>query len=377
MKTLREFAYSSIEPLVEKGISVFKPEDTVSKVLAELIEAGRYEAIVASQRKLGIITLRDFLDIVHPSRRKLEGMWRVTGMVTIDARVLDVAERLLSAGIRALPVVDERSIGLISQVDLAEGLCDVPELSGVEAKEVMVSPIHTLEVEDGVSRAKRMMLERGFSHIIIVEGRELRGIVTARILVEGFIAPRSRATVGERIGERIARMEGEVRDIMDHRPLKAHPRTSLLEVAKEMVRMERSACIIVEDERPIGIITPRELLKPLLKLRPEKRAPIYLMGLPEEEFYERGLVEEKIKRVVERGMRFHPGIREVSVRVKRGGERCGRTRYEVKARVVGLSESLMAEASGWDLLTVFDELAEKLDRTLRRAKPESERRRRR
>lgn len=377
MRTLREFAYSPIKPLVDGGINVFRAEDTVSKVLGELIAAGRYEGVVVSGWKLGIVTLRDFLGVIQPSRRKLEGLWRVTGVVAVDERILDVAERLMREGIRALPVRGESSIGLISQVDLARGLCDVLELSSVEADAVMVSPIYTMKIDDEVSKARHVMLERGFSHIPIVENGELRGIVTAKIIVEGFIAPRSRATVGERVGERVARFEGSVRDVMDHRPLTAHRKTSLLEIAGEMVRMERSACLVVEDEHPIGIITPRELLKPLLRLRPEERLPIYIMGLSAEEFYERSLVEDKIRRVVERGLRFHPWIREVSVRVKRSGERGGRARYEAKARVMGLKDSLMAESSGWDMLRVFDELAEKLDKALRRAKPEGRRRRRR
>ena len=377
MRTLRDYAYSTIKPLIEWGISVFNPGDTVSKVLGELIEAGRYEAIVVSGRKMGVVTLRDFLDVVQPSRRKLEGMWRITGAAHVDDRVIDVAERLGREGLRALPVVGGESIGLISHVDLAKGLCDVSELSAFKAGEVMTTPIHTLSVEEEVSKARRMMLEMGFSHIPIVEDGELRGIVTARMLVEDFIAPLSRATVGERIGERIARMEGAVRDVMDRHPLTAHREASLLEVAEDMTRMERSACIVVEGRRPIGIITPMELLKPLLRLRPERRLPLYIMGLGDEDFYERSLVEEKLRRVVERGMRIHPWIREASVRVKKTGERGGRTRYEVKARVMGLSESISAEASGWDLLRVFDELAERLDKALRRSKPETGRRRRR
>ncbi len=377
MKTLREYAYSTIKPLIEWGISVFDPSDTVSRVLGELIETGRYEAIVVSGHKMGIVTLRDFLDVVQPSRRKLEGMWRITGAAHVGDRVIDVADRLRREGLRALPVLGGKSIGLISHVDLAGGLCDVQELSAVKAGEVMTTPIHTLSIDEEVLKARSMMLEMGFSHLPIVEDGELRGIVTARMLVEDFIAPLSRATVGERIGERIARMEGVVRDVMDRHPLTAHRETPLLEVAEEMTRMERSACIIVEERRPVGIITPMELLKPLLRLRPERRLPLYIMGLSDEDFYERGLVEEKLRRVVERGMRIHPWIREVSVRVKQTGERGGRTRYEVKARVMGMSESLSAEASGWDLLGVFDELAERLDKALRRLKPEKGRRRRR
>jgi len=377
LRTLRDFAYSSIEPLVEREISVFRPEDVVSRVLGELIEAGRYEAVVVSGNKYGVVTLRDFLDIVQPSSRKLEGLWRITGTAKGEDRVLDAAERLVRMGVRALPVLVGGSTGLISQVDLARGLCEVPELSGVKAGEVMVSPIYTMEMDGEISTARHVMVERGFSHIPVVEEGRLKGIVTARILVEAFIAPLSRATVGERIGERIARFVGGVRDLMDYHPLTAHPETPLLEIAEGMVEMERSACVVIEGENPVGIITPRELLKPLLRLRPERRLPLYIMGLSEEEFYERSLVEEKIIRVVERGARFHPWIREISVKVKRTGERRGRTRYEVKARVMGVSESMTAEASGWDLLEIFDELAETLDKTLRRAKPEGEKGRRR
>jgi chromatin segregation and condensation protein Rec8/ScpA/Scc1 (kleisin family) len=56
-----------------------------------------------------------------------------------------------------------------------------------------------------------------------------------------------------------------------------------------------------------------------------------------------------------------------------------RTRYEIKARALSAEEQFIAEADGWDLLEVFDELCSTFDRVLKRSinKPGRTRSRRR
>ena len=122
----------------------------------------------------------------------------------------------------------------------------------------------------------------------------------------------------------------------------------------------------------LGIITPRELLLPLLRFRKVEELPVYIVGLLGTEL-ERSVAEEKVRRVVERSLKIHPYINEVSVRVKQSRTRGTQTRYEVTARVLSAEEQFIAEEEGWDLIKVFDKLCDALDKALRKSKHEPER----
>jgi len=375
MRTLRELAFSEIRDLVHGPVSIFKPDDMASKVLGELEETGRYEAVVASDGRVGLVTVRDLLGVSQPAQTKVDGLWRVTGSLSPGDRVIDLADAMIRSNVRAMPVVENREVvGVVSQVDVMGALCDVPEFSGIPARGLMRMPVVSLDVSERIAFARRLMLERGFSHISVVEGNRLVGMVTAGSIVYTFIAPISKTTTGDRVGEKVSRFPGPVSGIMDLHPFTAGPDASALDVACGLRDQGKSACVVTDPRKTIlGIITPRELLEPLLRFRPEEELPVYIVGLEDEGFFERAIAEEKVRRVVKRSMKMHPNIQEISIRIKRSQTQGKQTRYEATARVLSPDEQILAEADGWDLLKVFDELCDTLDKVLRKSKHEPER----
>ena len=379
MESIRELALSEISEVAHGGISVFRPDETVSRVLGVLKESGRYEAAVSSDDSVGIITVRDLLGVSNPSRAKIAGIWRATGSVGPSARVLDVVETLMRNGIRAIPVTSGGEIeGLASQTDIIEAMCEVSELSEVPARGLVHSPVISVESEESVSRARKLMLDRDISHIPVMEKGRLSGEVTADIIVHAYITPASKTTTGDRIGERGPRFPGKVASIMDRQPLAVGPDASARQVVSGMRDHRKGACYVTDgDGGVLGIITPRELMALITSLRAEEELPVYIMGLSDEDFFERSVAEDKLRRVVERGMRFRPDITEVSVRIKRAQRKGERTRYDLTARALSPNDQTIAGAEGWDLLETFDELCSTLERALRRTKQEQPRQRRR
>jgi hypothetical protein len=69
---------------------------------------------------------------------------------------------------------------------------------------------------------------------------------------------------------------------------------------------------------------------------------------------------------------MHPYLSEVSITIKPSRTRGARTRYEVAANVYSntTEEQFDIEKDGWDLMIVFDELSDALDRVLRDSKHE-------
>lgn len=379
MKTLRELAFSDIQDLVNRHVNVFKPDDLSSRIIGEFEETRRYESVVAAHGKVGLVTIRDLLGVSLPAQTKLDSIWRITGAVSPNERVIDIAELMIQNNLRAFPVrLDARTFGIVSQVDLMKALCDVHEISSIPVKGLMRKPVVSLEVDEKVALARRLMLERGFSHIPITEEKRLVGLVTAEIIVQAFIISISKTTHGDRIGEKINRFPGLLRGVMDPQPSTVEPHANALEVARGLRDRGKSACIVVSQSGEVyGILTPRELLTLFQGIQMEGELPIYIVGLSDEDFFERGIAEEKVRRVVSRNMRIHPHIEEVSVRIKRSKTRGNKIRYEITARALSPEEQFIAEANGWELLEVFDELCDTLDKTLRRSKHKPERNKRR
>ena len=369
-KSLEELARSNISDLQISTDSVFSPEETASKVLGILRDTDRTEAIAAGDKKYGIITVRDLLGIDQPENTKIETIWRQVGTLSPNTSVLEAVDHLIKNNVTAIPVISKNEVALLSQSDISAKLKEVSEMGGIKAKEIMKTPVIAAEKETPIAHARSIMLEKGISHIPILNDQKLVGIITGEDIVNTFITASTKVTRGNREGGKVTRFPGQVSGLMEKNPLKVTPDASVHDVVKLLEKMEEKYCLVVDEEEILhGIITHRELLRIIHSLMPEPELPVYIVGLDNEDFVERSVVEEKIRRTVTRSMKMQE-ITEVGVKVKTqrsGGER---TRYNITARALGPSASFNVENEDWGLMEAFDGLIDALGETLRRAKKE-------
>ena len=326
--------------------------------------------MAAGDKKYGIITVRDLLGIEQPENTKIETIWRQVGTVSPDTSVLEAVNHLIKNNVTAIPVISKNEVALLSQNDISTALREVSEMGSIKAKDIMKTPVIAADKETPIAHARSIMLEKGISHIPILNAQKLVGIITGEDIVNTFITTSTKVTRGNRQGEKVARFPGQVSGVMEKNPLKVTPDASVHDVVKLLDKMEEKYCLVVDEEEILhGIITHRELLNIIYSLMPEPELPVYIVGLDNEDFVERSVVEEKIRRTVTRSMKMQE-ITEVSVKVKNqrsGGER---TRYTITARALGPSTSFNVENEDWGLMEAFDGLIDALDVTLRRAKKE-------
>lgn len=372
MKTIAELAETELSKFMSSNINVFSPNDQASKVLGVLRDTGRYEAVATDGSRTGVITVRDLMDVDQPSQTKVERIWHQTGSVSPKHTVLSVTSLLVENNVRAFPVFDGKElVGIISQDDVAEAMKDVSELKSLGVKNVISSPVVSLDLDDSVAQARKMMLSKGISHLPITKDEKLRGIVTAEIIVHTFITPSVRTTRGDYVGEKVSRFPGKVAGIMDDNPFTVGLDANALTVARGISERGDNACIIIDEERFIrGIVTSKEFVKLVAVLKREESPPVYILGITGEDFFEKAVAEDKVRRVVDRNMRIHPDLTEVSIRVKKQNKQGERSRYIITGRALSPNASYIAENEGWGLMETFDGFVDVLDKTLRKAKKE-------
>jgi ribosome-associated translation inhibitor RaiA len=117
-----------------------------------------------------------------------------------------------------------------------------------------------------------------------------------------------------------------------------------------------------------GIITPRELLALIARRPVTKELPIQIIGLKKEDFFDQALAEEKVNRVIKKGMKIHSDINEVAIVIKRMSEGGGRNRYQMTARVISPTEQINANGEGWDMLQTFEDMLNTLESEMMKTK---------
>ncbi len=373
-KTIEELSHTEVSELLNRKVSMFSPEDTASKVKGELERTGRYEAIVVGGGKVGMVTIRDLLGVDPLEKTKVEKLWKSQWQtpVTTDSWVRGVATELVRINARALPVVENmKLVGIISQVDIVNALAGCQELRKTPAKELARMPPVTLSADSKVAEARKITLDRGFSHIPILEDGKLVGMITAQEIVQFFATGIGKSKIGERVGEKINKYPGAVSGVMDKHPFTVGPNATALAVAVGMRDHKKSAALIVDEKDGVlGIITPKELLQLIAEPIEEPELPISILGLSNEEFLERSLAEEKVRRVVSLGLRIHPHINDVQVRIKKSEKGGENERYEMTARAISPTEQFQVSNSGYDLVKTFDGLMSALEKEFKQTKHE-------
>ena len=367
-KTLEELAQTNLSDIqVSKG-SIFDPEETASKVLGVLRDTNRTEAVAARGDRYGIISVRGLLGVDQPDNTKIENIWKQVGTISPNNSVMEAVHFMVMNNVTAIPLVSRDEVSLLSQQDITAAMKDVSWLNSVKAKDIMMSPVVTMNKDTPIAQIRRTMLDNGFSHLPITNQDKIVGIITGEDIVATFITVASKTTTGERSGKKVRRFPGPVSGFMNTQPVIIAPEASVYDVVKKIDEMGQKYCLIVDEEQRLhGIITHRELLGVIHSLRPEPELPVYIVGIDGEDFFEKAVVEDKIRRTVQRTVKMQE-ITEVRVRVKSQRSSGERTRFTVTARAMGPSVSFNVENEGWGLMEAFDGLVDALDKTLLRAK---------
>ena len=367
-KTLEELAQTYLSEIkVSKG-SIFDPEDTANKVLGVLRDTNRTEAVATRGERYGVISVRDLLGVDQPEKTKIETIWKQVGTISPNNNVLEAVHFMVMNNVTAIPLVSREGASLLSQQNITAAMKDVQGLNSVKAKDIMMSPVVTMSKDAPIAQVRRTMLDKGFSHVPITNNEKLVGIITGEDIVTTFITAASKTTTGERSGEKVRRFPGQVSGFMNTQPVSVTPEASVLDVVTKIDEMGQKYCLLVDEEQRLhGIITHRELLGVIHSLQPEPELPVYILGIDGEDFFEKTVVEEKIRRTVQRSVKMQE-ITEIRVRVKSQRSKGERTRYKITARAIGPSISFNAENEDWGLMETFDGLIDALDNTLRRAK---------
>ncbi len=227
-------------------------------VLAVLDEKGKY---------VGMITRRAILrSRLDPTVAKVRSLMHVAPVVGPDVSLGELAKLMIGSGMRQLPLFEKgKLLGFVTDENVIHGA--VSEGWGkTDVEKVMTRSPHTLESNRSVGAVLGMMREYGISHVPVLEGGKLSGMVSYEDILESIYWPQRRQTTGDIIGEKIETLGVAVKGIMSSPVVMVEPKTSLREAEAQMHKQDVSCVAVVSNDRLMGIVTKLDFLEPISQI---------------------------------------------------------------------------------------------------------------
>jgi acetoin utilization protein AcuB len=134
--------------------------------------------------------------------------------------------------------------------------------TALQIQQIMSRRIVTVEMDDRLEEVQKILESTGFHHVLVVEEKKLWGVVSDRDLLRA-LSPFIGSVVESH--RDVATLNKRVHQIMSRKPIFLHPEASVRD-AIALFLANRISCIPVvdEEERPIGIVSWRDILKTML-----------------------------------------------------------------------------------------------------------------
>ena len=128
--------------------------------------------------------------------------------------------------------------------------------------DLMSTKLFTVSPDDSVEAAVRLLQQRGVRHLLVLEGRDLVGILSDRDIKRALDPQKRHRKKLLNLGGLFFLLEPIlVREIMTRNPVSISPNATAQEAAAQMVSKRFGALPVVKSGRLIGIVTETDLLR--------------------------------------------------------------------------------------------------------------------
>ncbi|MEM1599151.1 MAG: CBS domain-containing protein [Pyrobaculum sp.] len=117
-----------------------------------------------------------------------------------DVKIRDVARLMAEKRIGLVVIVDKNQpdavVGVVSERDIVRAVARNLDLDS-PVKEIMTSPVITVEGEEPVWRVAEIMRQHNIRHVVVTKGGRLYGVISIRDLVSEDAVLRSLVEFGK------------------------------------------------------------------------------------------------------------------------------------------------------------------------------------
>ncbi len=174
------------------------------------------------------------------------------------------ANKMLENYLGGLPVMEDgEMVGIITKSDFIDN-CRGKAYENKLVEDFMSTEILSLDPQERIVHARRLMIDSKVSRLLVMEGEDLAGIITAKDIAESLISFR-KIVPDKHQAARIRNLL--VQDVMTQNVHTISPQSTIAEAAQLMLNKGFSGFpVIDENNHLLGIITKTDLMDLIVEM---------------------------------------------------------------------------------------------------------------
>jgi len=352
-----------VKDVMNSNLISCDPDDTISRALSKMKANSIHQVIVSSNGNLyGLLELKNVVTRdIDITTTKVASLAINAPVIDMDTPVEAAVDRLLRAGLRAMPVTSAgRLVGIISETDLMKVARDFVKGLNTGAHEI-VTPAEYVARTDNIGKVRKIMLERNVSRVPVVDRGRVVGVLGTIDLIKLMEGKERMPARGGRLTESGAmekiRTEGTMAEAIMRPATIVGGSSSISEVIDLLQTNEE---VIVDNEGSVGVLTPKDILE-LFALAPKRQVYVQITGMQNESIEFKVKMDQAVNEFVQK-MGKRGDIQYLYFHVERFVKGGNRDLYSIRARFKMPFGFFAAHAAGWSPINVIQDCIRKLEK---------------
>ncbi|MHA1145199.1 MAG: CBS domain-containing protein [Candidatus Helarchaeota archaeon] len=210
---------------------------------------------------------------------------------------------------------DETPIGIVTHRDILRKVINrcilrdnVPP-NVIKCKDIMTKPLITVNEDDSIKKAALLIIQNQIKKLPVLKGNALRGIITTNDLINVFLKQKVQVDMqDEKLREIVDIKSLPVKNIMNANVLMMDFYDSCQKLLNTLLRRQVGSTLVQKNNKPVGIITERDILKKFIEEEREPRDLIVgdLMSSPVISITPDTKIYEAIELMIHKGIKYLP-----------------------------------------------------------------------
>ncbi|MFP4117017.1 MAG: CBS domain-containing protein [Candidatus Aenigmatarchaeota archaeon] len=355
-----------VKDIVDEEFFSVSTEDNLKEVLNKIREKNAFAVPVMKDGELeGMITWRKIIQRSAPPKTKVKKLISHPPKIDSNITVVELAEKMLETGSRAVPVYDNNEfLGVVTQSEVIGAVSKDNSFSGKKAGAISTE-LKTIREDESIGKAKAMMRENRIARLPVVDkDDDLVGSVDLSGIVKTF-HPERAMKLGEKKGDSLPERDSPVTSIMNKSPVTVPYNSNIQEVAKEISRGDGLYAITMEENKPQGIVTPKDIVELIASRKKKEGAYIQVAGVQDVDSFMKDKILDSAERKVQKAGRMFKEVQRLILHVKTQNVEGNQRQYSTRARLY-TSNGLFTATQDWewDLLDSVQGCLEKIDKQM-------------
>ena len=369
-----------IKPLISEDFVVLSDETTLSKMIGRLKESEKRTGLVFKNKKyLGIVEKKKLLKSrLDTSTTKIKHFVQRTPIISEHADLIETAYLMYQSDLHYLPVESNKQIiGVLNALSLVQKATELPKLKKTKVEDLKLLKPAKVNKDDSVATVMKIMYQERIDQLPLFDQGKLYGIISFRDLLRKYLNWSPKRDISAKFNvmakSRIASSNMPQLALLpvsnfstNENLLTIKPNEPLNKAIELMYKNKMFDILVMDDEKFIGLLTMKNILRKLGSLKVPHNFNIRYVGLNDlklqaYEIYNVRKIASNESFKVQRKIKNEFNL---TIHLKEYDKEGGKQKYSVNIRVEFPGQIISASQEDWDVETALRKTFENIKNKL-------------